>query len=100
MSIWVYGRKPEDSKQVVIGPFQSEIQAMQQSDKLDDGEVFKLKTNNQAEATRQIKAKLFIETEPGGLSKVINRFRHPKEPDEPLVTTTELEDDGIHIRNN
>jgi len=103
MSIWVYGRKPEDSRQVVIGPFVSEIQAMQSADKLDDGQVFKFRTTNQVEATRQIKAKLFMDTEPGGISKIINRFRHPSTEADPLEGTPreiDLEDDGIHTRNN
>lgn len=76
---WVYGRKPNEQQQVVIGPFSSEMRAVLASEKLDDSEVIPLKTSNQAEATRQIKAKLFEVSSPSLASRVITRFKH-KQP--------------------
>ncbi len=79
---WVYGRKSGEQQQVVIGPFSSEMRAVMASEKLDDSEVIPLKTSNQADATRQIKARLFEKESPSLASKVITRFRHPKAQDE------------------
>ncbi len=80
---WVYGRKSGEQQQVVIGPFSSEMRAVMASEKLDDSEVIPLKTSNQSDATRQIKARLFEKESGAGLaSKVITRFRHPKSKDE------------------
>ena len=79
---WVYGRKSGEQQQVVIGPFSSEMRAVMACEKLDDSEVIGLKTSNQSEATRQIKARLFERESPSLASKVITRFKHPKPKDE------------------
>ncbi len=77
MALWVYGKKPETSQDVLIGPFNSTMRAMQAAEKLDDSQTFDLKTRNQADATRQVKAKLFEgESSPSMASKFITRFRH------------------------
>ncbi len=77
MAIWVYGKKPETSQDVLIGPFDSKVRAMQAADKLDESQIFDLKTRNQADATRQVKAQLFEgESSPSMASKFITRFNH------------------------
>lgn len=78
MPYWVAGKKPDSGQFVSIGPYGNKIRANQAADKLDDGEVLELKTSNHTEAQRQIKAKLFMDSSPGVVSKVISRFRRQK----------------------
>jgi len=53
---WTFGWTPKKSKPVLLGPFTSEAEAEEAGLRLDDYEVFELKTKDTAKATRQIKA--------------------------------------------
>lgn len=94
MPSWVYGKKRDTSQDVLIGPFKSTMRAMEAAEKLDDSQIFNLKTSNQADATRQVKAQLFEEAKPSIASRFITRFRHKGSKEQ------EKEQDGVSSNNS
>lgn len=54
---WAYGLTPR-GKRAFLGPFEAEEDALQGSADLKDVQSFELRTRNQAEAVRQMRAKL------------------------------------------
>jgi hypothetical protein len=61
MYYWTYGQT-EEGRKVLSGPYRSKSEANLEADKLDDVEIFFLKTRNTQKATRIVKAKLSKKT--------------------------------------
>lgn len=57
MYYWTYGQT-EEGRKVLSGPYRTRSEANLVADKLDEVEIFFLKTRNKEKATRNVKAKL------------------------------------------